>query len=116
MHLEKNACDNFIATLLDIYHKTKDDLNARLDLVEHGIREDLHPIVDDQGKQTTPDAPFTMSKDQKKILCSVIQNLRTPDGYASNISRCVNMKDCTLSGLKSHDNHVLLHDILPVAL
>lgn len=116
MHLEKNVCDNIIATLLDICHKTKDDLNARLDLVELGIREDLHPIVDDQGKQTTPDAPFTMSKDQKEILCSVIQNLRTPDGYASNISRCVNMKDCTLSGLKSHDNHVLLHDILPVAL
>ncbi len=57
-----------------------------------------------------------MSKDQKEILCSIIKNLRTPDGYASNISRCVSMKDCTLSGLKSHDNHVLLHDILPVAL
>jgi hypothetical protein len=26
------------------------------------------------------------------------------------------MKDYTLSGLKSHDNHVLLHDILPVVL
>ena len=26
------------------------------------------------------------------------------------------MKDCTLSGLKSLDYHVLLHDILPVAL
>lgn len=116
MHLEKNVCDNFIATLLNICHKTKDDLNARLDLVELGIREDLHPVVDAQGKQTTPDAPFTMSKDQKEIFCSVIQNLRTPDGYASNISRCVNMKDCTLTGLKSHDNHILLHDILPVAL
>ncbi|CAD6253099.1 unnamed protein product [Miscanthus lutarioriparius] len=57
-----------------------------------------------------------MSREKKEVLCSVFQNLRTPDGYASNISRCVNMKDCTLTGLKSHDNHVLLHDILPVAL
>jgi hypothetical protein len=116
MHLEKNVCDNFIATLLAICRKTKDDLNARLDLVELGIRDDLHPIVDDEGKQKIPDAPFTMSREQKEMLCSVIQNLRTPDGYASNISRSVNMKDCTLVGLKSHDNHVLLHDILPVAL
>ena len=61
-------CDNFIATLLDISHKTKDDLNARLDLVELGIRWDLHPIVDDQGKQIIPDAPFTMSKDQKRFF------------------------------------------------
>jgi hypothetical protein len=116
MHLEKNVSDNFISTLLAICHKTKDNLNARLDLVELGIREDLHPIVDNEGKQSLPDAPFTMSLEKRKILCSVIKNLRTPDGYASNISRCVNMKDCTLSGLKSHDNHVLLHDILPVAL
>lgn len=48
------------------------------------------------------------------MLCSILQDIRTPDGYASNISRCV--KDGTLSGLKSHDNHVLLHDLLPIAL
>ncbi|WVZ49712.1 hypothetical protein U9M48_001044 [Paspalum notatum var. saurae] len=116
MHIEKNVCDNFIGTLLDIQSKSKDGLNARLDLVELGIRHDLHPVVDEEGKQTLPDAPFTMSREKKENFCSVIQNIRTPDGYASNISRCVNMKDYTLSGLKSHDNHVLLHDILPVAL
>jgi len=116
MHLEKNLCDNLIGTLMDIPSKTKDGLKARLDLVELGIRHNLHPVVDNEGKQTVPDAPFTMSREKKEVLCSVFQNLRTPDGYASNISRCVNMKDCTLTGLKSHDNHVLLHDILPVAL
>jgi hypothetical protein len=116
MHLDKNLCENLIGTLLDIPSKSKDGLKARLDLVELGIRHNLHPMVDNEGKQTMPDAPFTMSREKKEILCSVIQNLRTPDGYASNISRCVNMKDCTLSGLKSHDYHVLLHDILPVAL
>lgn len=42
--------------------------------------------------------------------------MKTPDGYASNISRCVNMKDCTLSGMKSHDCHVLIENILSVTL
>lgn len=116
MHIEKNVCDNLIGTLLDISSKTKDDLNARLDLVDIGIRPELHPTVDDKGKQILPPAPFTMSRENKEILCSVIQNIKTPDGYASNISRCVNMKDCTLNGLKSHDCHVLLEDILPIAL
>ncbi|WVZ49928.1 hypothetical protein U9M48_001243 [Paspalum notatum var. saurae] len=87
MHIEKNVCDNFIGTLLDIQSKSKDGLNARLDLVELGIRHDLHPVVDEEGKQTLPDAPFTMSREKKEIFCSVIQNIRTPDGYASNISR-----------------------------
>ncbi|WVZ89102.1 hypothetical protein U9M48_035555 [Paspalum notatum var. saurae] len=87
MHIEKNVCDNFIGTLLDIQSKSKDGLNARLDLVELGIRHDLHPVVDEEGKQSLPDAPFTMSREKKEIFCSVIQNIRTPDGYASNISR-----------------------------
>ena len=109
-------CDNLTGTIVGVEGKTKDNLNARLDLVELGIREDLHPLVDEKGKQTLPPAPFTMSAQQKKILLSVIQNMRTPDGYASNISRCVSMESFKLSGLKSHDNHVLVQDLLPLAL
>lgn len=116
MHIEKNVSDNLIGTLLDIDSKTKDNLNARLDLVEIGIRPELHPTVDDKGKKILPPASFTMSREKKEILCSSIQKIKTPDGYASNISRCVNMKECTLSGMKSHDCHVLLEDILPIAL
>ncbi|KAM0841277.1 hypothetical protein ACQ4PT_059122 [Festuca glaucescens] len=57
-----------------------------------------------------------MSREKKEILCSVIKKIRTSDGYVSNISRCVNMKDCTLTGMKSHDCHVLIQEILPIAL
>ncbi|XP_048543573.1 uncharacterized protein LOC125522564 isoform X2 [Triticum urartu] len=57
-----------------------------------------------------------MYKEKKEILCTVIKNCRTPDGYASNFSRCVNMKELTLTGHKIHDCHVILEDILPVAL
>ena len=39
-----------------------------------------------------------------------------PDGYASRISRCVNLQERKISGLKSHDCHVLVEDILPLAL
>ena len=39
-----------------------------------------------------------------------------PDGYASNISRCVNLQERKTNGLKSHDCHVLVEDILPLAL
>lgn len=116
MHIEKNVCDNLIGTLLDIESKSKDDWNARLDLVELGIRSKLQPDKDDEGNPYLPWAPFNMSREQKAILCSIIKKLMTPDGYASNISRCVNMKDCIISGLKSHDCHVLIEDILPIAL
>jgi hypothetical protein len=39
----------------------------------------------------------------------VLRNVRVPDGYVSNISRCVKLKKHTISGLKSHDSHVLMH-------
>jgi len=44
MHVEKNVCDSLIDTLLNVKGKTKDGLKCRQDLVDMGIREQLHPI------------------------------------------------------------------------
>ncbi|KAL0373131.1 UNVERIFIED_CONTAM: hypothetical protein Scaly_0994700 [Sesamum calycinum] len=38
-----------------------------------------------------------------------------PDGYASNIARCVNMMELTMHGMKSHDSHVLMQSLIPIA-
>ena len=46
----------------------------------------------------------------------VLKSIKVPDGYASNISRCVHLKDRKLSNLKSHDGHILMQDIFPIAL
>ena len=43
MHVEKNVYDSLISTLLNIKGKTKDGLNCRQDLVDIGIRQQLHP-------------------------------------------------------------------------
>ena len=96
--------------------KSKDNLKARLDLIDIGIRSELHPQILDNGKKILPPACFTLSTQQKEILCQVIKDIKVPDGYASNISRCVNLQEHKTSGLKSHDCHVLVEDILPLAL
>jgi hypothetical protein len=44
MNIEKNVCDNIINTLLNIAGKSKDNLNARLNLQALGIRSDLDPV------------------------------------------------------------------------
>jgi hypothetical protein len=41
MHVEKNMCEALIGTLLDIPGKIKDTLNARMDLEEMKLRNDL---------------------------------------------------------------------------
>ncbi|CAN1279776.1 hypothetical protein LINPERPRIM_LOCUS17158 [Linum perenne] len=116
MHIEKNVCDNILGTLLDIDGKSKDNLKARLDLQEMGIRSDLHPIEVSTGKFLMPAACYTMSRPEKDQLLSVLKEVKVPDSYSSNISSCVNTKTRKLIGLKSHDCHVLLHDLLHVAL
>jgi hypothetical protein len=63
-----------------------------------------------------PAACHTMSRDDKTHFLKVIQNVRVPDRYASNVSRCVRIKECTISGLKSHDSHILMQQLLPIAL
>jgi hypothetical protein len=39
-----------------------------------------------------------------------------PDGYASHIKRCVVLEQCKVTGLKTHDCHVILQKLLPIAL
>ena len=36
-----------------------------------------------------------------------------PDGHASNLRRCVNIKEGKLVGMKSHDAHVFMERLLP---
>ena len=39
-----------------------------------------------------------------------------PHGYSSNVKRLVSVKDFKLVGLKSHDCHVLMQQLLPLAI
>ncbi|XP_035546566.1 uncharacterized protein LOC109010822 [Juglans regia] len=115
MHIEKNICDNIFGTLLNIPGKTKDNINSRRDLELLGLRNELHLKVEGQ-KITMPHALYTLHGDERKTFCSWMTNVKFPDGFASNISRCVSVHDCKISGLKSHDCHVFLQRLLPIAV
>ena len=63
-----------------------------------------------------PQARYTLSKEKKVAFCIFLWEVKFLDGYASNISRCVNADGSKVQGLKTHDCHILLQRILPVAL
>ncbi|XP_068497787.1 uncharacterized protein [Phaseolus vulgaris] len=115
MHVEKNVCDSLIGTLLNIKGKTKDGVNARLDLIEMNIREELAPR--EVGKRTyLPAACYTLSKKEKTSFCECLKGVKVPQGYSSNVKSLVSMNALKLIGLKSHDCHVLMQQLLPVAI
>ncbi|KAL4018173.1 hypothetical protein IC575_021763 [Cucumis melo] len=68
MHIEKNICMNILGTLLDIPGKSKDNLNARRDLVHLKIRPELAPINSE--KKNLHSSCLLYSYEGRKTLCS----------------------------------------------
>jgi len=49
------------------------------------------------------------------VVCEWIRKLKFPDGYALNFSRCVDVRNASLHNMKSHDCHVFMQRLLPLA-
>ncbi|CAM8932248.1 unnamed protein product [Rhodiola kirilowii] len=113
MHVEKNICDNVLGTILQIAGKSKDSKEVRLDLEILGIRRDLW-LKSVGGSNIIPTANYVLPASKKKIFFDWMKELRFPDSYSSNIAKCV--KNGKLMGMKTHDCHVLLEQVLPLAL
>ena len=115
MHIEKNVFDNVFHTVMDNKEKTKDRKEARMDLVEYCRRKDLELQPLPNGKWKKPKAKFTLTIDQKNDVCKWVDELKMPDGYASNLGRCIDKKEAKLFAMKSHDCHVFMERLLPIA-
>ena len=115
MHIEQNICDSVLGTLMNMEGKTKDTDKARLDLADMKIRKELH--LQEQGNRwLKPHASYTLTPEERKDFCAFLNSVKFPDGYAANISRNVSIKDGKISGLKSHDCHVILQRLIPVGI
>ncbi|XP_056689286.1 uncharacterized protein [Spinacia oleracea] len=115
MHIEKNIFDNIIGTLLDIPLKTKDHVSARRDLEVLKIMPELQPIGEGDDEEI-PRSRFWLTLEKKRLFCRIIKNAKIPQGYASNISRCVQVNEGKITGYKSHDAHFCIYYLLPIAL
>ncbi|GKB58305.1 uncharacterized protein Tco_0914491 [Tanacetum coccineum] len=116
MHIKKNVCESLLGLLLNIPGKTKDEVNARKDMVEMGIRDELAPQETNSKKMYLPAACYTMSKVEKTIFCEFLDGVKVPSGYSTNIKKLVSMEDLKLLGMKSHDCHILMTQMIPIAI
>ncbi|XP_020229215.1 uncharacterized protein LOC109810217 [Cajanus cajan] len=114
MHVEKNVFDNIFNTVMDIKGKTKDNANARADLKDICKRPSLELIFENE-MYKKPKATYVLNDNQRKKVCEWIKQLKFPDGYASNISRCINIDEGKIYGMKSHDCHVFMQRLIPLA-
>ena len=69
----------------------------------------------DESRVAKPRASFVLEKNAQLLVYKWLKSLCFPDGHASNISRLVNIEDCRLYGMKSHDCHVFIQTLIPLA-
>ena len=115
MHIEKNVCESIIRTVLNILGKTNDGVMFQLDLLKMGLRPNLTPRFGLKRTYLSP-ACYTISRKDKKIVLQTLANLKVPKGYCSNFRNLVSMEELKLSGLKSHDYHALMQQLLPIVI
>ncbi|GLU18471.1 hypothetical protein SLE2022_347700 [Rubroshorea leprosula] len=94
---------------------SKDTAKSRMDLPLYCVRAQLHLYYDSFGTLCKPNASYALDAQQKRCLCTWLKQVRFLDGFASNISRCVNLNELRLSELKSHDCHVFMQCLIPIA-
>lgn len=112
MHIEKNIFDNMFNTVMSVEGKTKDNANARADMSAYTNRPELE-IDTRTGKYVK--ACYTLDKSQKDCLLNWVKELKFPDGYVSNLGRCVDIRGKKMYGMKSHDCHVFMQRLVPIA-
>ncbi|GJY37243.1 putative transposase-associated domain-containing protein [Tanacetum coccineum] len=71
MHVEKNVCESLVGTLLNVPRKTKDGLNALLDLADLGINPELF-ARQEEDKTILPPAGYTLTNAKKYIFCETL--------------------------------------------
>jgi hypothetical protein len=115
MHIIKNIVESIIGLLLNIPGKTKDGIKAWKNIFELGIRLKLAP-KEGETRTYLPTTAWTLTKKEKESLLRCLKDLKVPTGYSSNITAKMSMKEMKLIGMKSHDYHVLLTQLLPIAI
>jgi hypothetical protein len=115
MHVTKNLCVNLIGSL-GVYGKTKDTLEAWQELKHMKERDGLHPQMRENRRHYLSPASYTLSKEEKESRIEFLSSIKVPSGYSSNIKGILNMPEKKFTNLKSHEYHVLMTQLLPVAL
>ena len=100
---------------MDIKMKTKDNFKARKDLAEICRRRDMELVTLPSGQIVKPKGKYSLTPEERKAICNWIRELKMPDGVASNLARCFDPHTGNVHGMKSHDCHVFMEHLLPIA-
>ncbi|KAM3281818.1 hypothetical protein P3S67_027465 [Capsicum chacoense] len=71
--------------------------------------------LDEDASGKYPKAVYTIDKEASTILFNWVKGLKFLDGYVSNLGRCPDTSAKRLFSMKSHDCHVFMQRLMPIA-
>ena len=112
MHCEQNVAKNILKTVIGL----KDTVKVRRDLQRRGVSSHLwltpHPTKN--SRMLKPAAPYVLTNEEFDAFATIIESLKPPTGLVSNMAQYIRKKK--FGGLKSHDYHVLMQQVMLLAL
>ncbi len=113
MHCEKHLIEHVI----NIMFGEGDIISMWKDMKDMNIRSGLWPIAKRlEGEYILLVAPYVLQLEEKKTLIHIIEELKTPTSYSSTFKKWIHMGTSKLKGLKAHDYHILMQQILPLCV
>jgi hypothetical protein len=98
---------------LDVTSFTKENMNARKNLVALCDHPSLEAKPNARGKLNRPKVPYCLKMTERKEVLRLLKTLKFSDRYAANIKRAVNVSTGKLNGLKCHDYHIFIERFMP---
>ncbi|CAM8891125.1 unnamed protein product [Rhodiola kirilowii] len=115
MHVEKNVFENLFNTIMDVKGKTKDDgVKCRKDIGLYCRRPELE-LKMYRGRLVAKKGKYQLTREQQNHVLMWLKSLKFPDGFSSNLGNKVDLGALKLVGYKSHDAHVFLERLMPIA-
>jgi hypothetical protein len=108
MHIERNISNNVFKHVFG----EKDSPAVRRDM--EAVGKFLHLYLKPQAGSSDfiqPAAPYVFSSRKREEFMALISRTRVPTGYSSTLIKHASEK--RLAGLKSHDHHCLMQQVLP---
>ena len=103
--------------MLNLEGKLKGNDKALYNHVDRKISGQIHlKIHQSKGKQYFPRACCQMKSNEKEMFMEDLKPIKASNEYLSNISRCVQVEQHKIFGLKSYDYHLLMQEFLPIAI
>jgi len=106
--------ENIFITVMDMKGKTNDNIKAIMDIALFYHRKNME-LVYVGSRVTKLKTSFALDKNARLLLYQWLKSLCFPNGHALNISRLVNLKYYILYGMKSHDYHMFMQTLIPLA-